>query len=74
VARGASDSRLGKRIKNGQWEDGTPATDLMTEIRKQNEVAMRERLPQARKGGELSQEINVDDYTRTAEMALKHLA
>jgi hypothetical protein len=46
----------------------------MTEIRKQNEVAMRERLPQARKGGELSQEINVDDYTRTAEMALKHLA
>ena len=36
----------------------------MREIRKQNEVAMRERLLQARKGGELSKDINVDDYTR----------
>jgi hypothetical protein len=41
-----------------------PARDLMREIRKQNEVAMRERLLQARKGGELSKDINVDDYTR----------
>jgi AcrR family transcriptional regulator len=41
-----------------------PARDLMREIRKQNEVAMRERLLQARKSGELSKDINVDDYTR----------
>src|SRR5215475_8849869 len=41
-----------------------PARDLMREIRKQNEVAMRDRLLQARKSGELSKDINVDDYTR----------
>ena len=40
--------------------DAKPARDLMTEIRKQNEVAMRERLLQARKSGELSKDINVD--------------
>src|ERR1700722_9233553 len=34
--------------------DATPARALMTEIRKQNEVAMRERLLQARESGELS--------------------
>jgi AcrR family transcriptional regulator len=44
--------------------DSAPARDLMREIRKQNEVAMRERLLQARKSGELSKDINVDDYTR----------
>ena len=44
--------------------DAAPARDLMREIRKQNEVAMRERLLQARKSGELSKGINVDDYTR----------
>jgi AcrR family transcriptional regulator len=44
--------------------DATPARDLMTEIRKQNQVAIRERLLQARKSGELPKEINVDDYTR----------
>jgi AcrR family transcriptional regulator len=44
--------------------DAAPARDLMTEIRKQNQVAMKERLLQARKGGELSKSINVDDYTR----------
>jgi hypothetical protein len=43
--------------------DATPARDLMTEIRKQNEVAMRERLLKARKSGELPKGINVDDYT-----------
>ena len=42
----------------------TPARDLMMEIRKQNEVAMRERFLQARKNGELPKDINVDDYTR----------
>jgi AcrR family transcriptional regulator len=44
--------------------DATPARDLMTEIRKQNQVALRERLLKARKSGELPMEINVDDYTR----------
>ncbi|MGA8442783.1 MAG: TetR/AcrR family transcriptional regulator [Candidatus Sulfotelmatobacter sp.] len=48
----------------GSSVDATPARDLMTEIRKQNQVAMRERLLQARKSGELSKNINVDDYTR----------
>jgi predicted RNA-binding Zn ribbon-like protein len=36
----------------------------MTEIRKQNQVALRERLLQARKSGELSKDIDLDDYTR----------
>jgi AcrR family transcriptional regulator len=44
--------------------DATPARDLMTEIRKQNQVAMRERLIKARKSEELSKDVNVDDYTR----------
>lgn len=42
----------------------TPARDLMREIRKQNEVAMRERFFEAQKSGELSKGIDVDDYTR----------
>jgi AcrR family transcriptional regulator len=54
--------------------DATPARDLMTEIRKQNEVAMRERLLQARKSGELSKEINVDDYTRYLSSILAGLS
>jgi hypothetical protein len=44
--------------------DATPARDIMTEIRKQNEVALRERFLQARRSGELSKDVNVDDYTR----------
>jgi AcrR family transcriptional regulator len=44
--------------------DASPARDLMTEIRKQNQVALRQRLLKARKSGELSREIDVDDYTR----------
>jgi AcrR family transcriptional regulator len=44
--------------------DATPARDLMTEIRKQNEVAMRKRFLQARKSGELPKGVNVDDFTR----------
>jgi AcrR family transcriptional regulator len=52
----------------------TPARDLMTEIRKQNEVAMRERLLQARKSGELSKDINVDDYTRYLSSILAGLS
>ena len=44
--------------------DATPARDIMTEIRKQNEVVMRERFNKARKSGELPKDVNVDDYTR----------
>jgi AcrR family transcriptional regulator len=54
--------------------DATPARELMTEIRKQNEVAMRERLLRARKSGELSKEINVDDYTRYLSSILAGLS
>ena len=48
----------------GCSRDATPARDLMTEIRKQNQAALRERLLKARKSGELPKGINVDDYTR----------
>jgi AcrR family transcriptional regulator len=44
--------------------DATPARDIMTEIRKQNEAVMRERFLKARKSGELPKDVNVDDYTR----------
>jgi AcrR family transcriptional regulator len=43
--------------------NATPARDLTTEIQTQNEVAMSERLLQARTNGELSRDINVEDYT-----------
>jgi AcrR family transcriptional regulator len=54
--------------------DATPARDIMTEIRKQNEVAMRERFLQARKSGELPKGINVDDYTRYLSSILAGLS
>jgi AcrR family transcriptional regulator len=52
----------------------TPARDLMIEIRKQNEFAMRKRLLQARKSGELSKDVNVDDYTRYLSSILAGLS
>jgi AcrR family transcriptional regulator len=54
--------------------DATPARDLMTEIRKQNEVTMRERLLKAWKSGELPKGINVDDYTRYLSSILAGLS
>jgi AcrR family transcriptional regulator len=54
--------------------DAAPARDLMTEIRKQNEIAMRERFLQARKSGELSKNINVNDYTRYISSILAGLS
>jgi AcrR family transcriptional regulator len=54
--------------------DAAPARDLMMEIRKQNEVAMRDRLLEARNSGELSKEINVDDYTRYLSSILAGLS
>jgi AcrR family transcriptional regulator len=44
--------------------DATPARDLMTEIRKQSQIAIRKRLLKARQCGELPKDINLDDYTR----------
>ena len=54
--------------------DAAPARDLMTEIRKQNQVAIRERLLRARKSGELPKGINVDDYTRYLSTILAGLS
>jgi AcrR family transcriptional regulator len=54
--------------------DAAPARNLMTEVRKANEVAIKNRLLQARKAGELSKEINVDDYTRYISMLLAGLS
>lgn len=54
--------------------DAAPARDLMTEIRRQNEVAMKERFLQARKSGELSKDVNVDDYTRYLSSILAGLS
>jgi AcrR family transcriptional regulator len=44
--------------------DAAPARDLMAEIRRQNEVAIRERLQRAQKSGEFAKDINADDFTR----------
>ena len=54
--------------------DAAPTRDLMREIRRQNEVAIRERLLSARKSGELSKDINVDDYTRFLSTILAGLS
>jgi len=54
--------------------DATPARDLMTEVRIQNEAAMRERFLQARQSGELSKDVNVDDYTRYLSLMLAGLS
>ncbi len=54
--------------------EASPARDIMTEIRKQNEVAMKGRFLRARKSGELSKHINVDDYTRYLSSILAGLS
>ena len=54
--------------------DAAPARDLMTEVRKQNEVAIRQRLLKARKSGELSKDIDVNDYTRYLSSILAGLS
>ena len=50
------------------------AKELMTEIRKQNEAAVKARLQQARKSGELAADLNVDDYSRYLSTLLGGLA
>jgi AcrR family transcriptional regulator len=54
--------------------DAAPARDLMTAVRRQNEAALKERFLQARKNGELSKDINVDDYTRYLSSILAGLS
>jgi AcrR family transcriptional regulator len=54
--------------------NATPAKQLMTEIRKQNEAAIKSRLVGARKSGELPKEINVADYTRYLSTILAGLS
>lgn len=54
--------------------DAKPARDLMKEIRKQNEAAMRKRLLKARRSGELSKDIDVNDYTRYLSSILAGLS
>ena len=50
------------------------AKELMTEIRKQNEAALKARLQQARKSGELAADLNVDDFSRYLSTLLGGLA
>jgi len=54
--------------------NATPAKQLMTEIRKQNQAALKSRLVRARKSGELPKEINVDDYARYLSTILAGLS
>ncbi|HZC94511.1 MAG TPA: TetR/AcrR family transcriptional regulator [Mycobacterium sp.] len=54
--------------------DAAPARDLLTEVRKQNEAAIRARLLKARKSGELSKDIDVNDYTRYLSSILAGLS
>ena len=54
--------------------DASPARDIMTEIRKQNEAAMRTRFLQAQKSGELPRDVNIDDYTRYLSSILAGLS
>ncbi|HEV3275771.1 MAG TPA: hypothetical protein VG860_03050 [Terriglobia bacterium] len=54
--------------------NAAPAEQLMTEIRKQNEAAVKSRLVRARKSGELPKEVNVDDYTRYLSTILAGLS
>jgi AcrR family transcriptional regulator len=54
--------------------DAESAKDFMAEIRRQNEGALRGRLQQARKSGELASDVNIDDYARYLSTLLGGLA
>jgi len=54
--------------------EATPARDIMTQIRKQNEAAIGKRFLEARRSGELSKDINVEDYTRYLSSILAGLS
>ena len=51
-----------------------PAQDLLREIRKRNEVAMKERFLRAQHQGELGKNVDVDDYTRFVSTVLAGLS
>jgi hypothetical protein len=51
--------------------EAIPARDLMTEVRRHNEVAIHERLQLAHKAEELPKWLNVDDYTRYISMPVE---
>jgi AcrR family transcriptional regulator len=50
------------------------AKDFLVEIRRQNEAALRGRLQQARKSGELPADVNIDDFARYLSTLLGGLA
>ena len=54
--------------------DATPASDLLREVRRQNEAAMKCRFLEARKIGELPKDVNVDDFTRYVSLMLAGLS
>jgi AcrR family transcriptional regulator len=54
--------------------DAAQARDLLTEIRKQNQAAIRKRLLKARKNGELPKSTNLDDYSRYISSILAGLS
>jgi len=54
--------------------DATSARNIMIEIRRRNEVAMRERVLQVRRSEEWSKDVNVDDYTRYLSSILAGLS
>jgi AcrR family transcriptional regulator len=54
--------------------EAAPARDLMTQVRRQNQVAIRKRLLEARKSGEFSKDVNVDDYSRYLSSILAGLS
>jgi hypothetical protein len=54
--------------------EATSARDMMTEIRRQNETAIKSSLVRARKSGDLSKDVNVDDYTRYLSTILAGLS
>lgn len=58
----------------GTSADAAPARDLMTEIRRQHEVVMRERFLEAKKIGDFPEGLNVDDYTRYISTLIKGLS
>jgi AcrR family transcriptional regulator len=58
----------------GCSKDAAPARDLMTEIRKQNEVAIRRRFLKARESGELPKGVDVGDFTRYVSAILAGLS
>lgn len=51
-----------------------PARDLMTAVRRQNEIAIKLRLQQARDAADFPERIDIDDYTRYLSMLLAGLS